>query len=246
MAMAKLWENVKNFFSGDNDYGFIDYSALACKNIVQEKNIQDIDFKISTTGDFSDIADNHCAATLITNLSRLYYKRFNAGIKLDESLDLLVEKSPDSKKYYSEDIGDADKNHEANNKTSFKNLAESKYMSNKKLFEEVHKFVPNGPVLRIISKGKKFFRQLNLKLSSKFIRRKSKYIATIEANKPVALLLIDGVFNWHWVLGIGYLIDADGQFYYRIIDNHNRKNTSYYIENKGSLYLYGRSLELKN
>lgn len=117
------------------------------------------------------------------------------------------------------------------------------YFNDTDVFLDVFKIVKNGPVLFLTFKAKRFFNQYNLKLDSKMLFTNKAIIKSINLNHPIALLLKKSLFNWHWVLCIGYRQYQD-KLYLKIIDGWS-KTYKYYLINDKSLLVYKSSLFLR-
>lgn len=136
-----------------------------------------------------------------------------------------------------------------NNRYNFHSVEEDLNLDNRDnaltLFKDIHKYVPNGPVLFLARKIKSYFSSKSIDIKYKKIPFK-KLLSSLDANKPVAILLADGLFNWHWVLAVGYRVYADGTLYLRLISNHDRTSQSYYIKNSGSWLAHACEYSIKN
>ena len=145
-------------------------------------------------GDFNSIAQNHCAATLVTNLALYFASRGKTNLK--------------------------------------------KNNSNLDTFVAVHKIVPNGPVLAITSKAVKYFSDCGYTLNygNESVNVDS-FVAGIKADRPMAVLLEDGVLSWHWVLGVGYRDYANSNgLYLRIVNGWVSNANVYYKPYVGSAF----------
>ena len=110
--------------------------------------------------------------------------------------------------------------------------------SDYKTFKALHRIIGNGPVLRIPSKIKRYFRLKDYDLYYKAIRRPSSLKDSIESGHPLTMLVSASLFNWHWILVIGWREYENGDFYVEIVDSWNRDETRFYkIESKLS-YLF--------
>ena len=122
-------------------------------------------------------------------------------------------------------------------------LAELKKLNDLEHFKLIHAYVPNGPVVFLARRIKRFFHDIGLDFKYRKIS-KTNIKQSLDNDKPVALLLADGLANWHWVLAIGYRIYPDGTLYLQLIDNHKNSTDSYYRINKGSWLAHACEYEL--
>lgn len=174
-----------NTFSSSSDWGFINSGNLPTGEISSSYSIPSLN-KVSwvSTGDFSDIASNHCGAVAVTNLA-LYFSA----------------------------IG----------------YTELKKESSYNTFVEVHKIVGNGPTATIADKAKTYFKNCGYTLKTNAVSTTFHYFRmTINANRPCAMLLTNGVKEAHWIIGVGYIVYKDGGTYMRIVDGWNHNSTRYY------------------
>lgn len=183
--------SLKTLILGDNNYGFITSKQLS--NISSIKTIVSNDMKFVCTSDFEDCANNHCAATLLTNLC-IFYKA----------------------KGYKNFIND-----------------------DKELFKDVHNKVHDGPILFLANKAKKYFNKYNYNLEINKLKDIEEIKESINLGIPCAMLLMDGLFNWHWVLVIGYKDN-----YLQILDNWHKDTNRYYLINNGSKLINVSSYKL--
>ena len=106
-----------------------------------------------------------------------------------------------------------------------------------KTFESVHQYIPDGPQPRIARKGAKYFRSRQSKLCYKSFRRWENIKNAITADCPVALLLVDGLFSWHWVLAVGYRRYQTGEAYLQIVTGWQRKPQYYQMDQGSFLFI---------
>lgn len=95
-------------------------------------------------------------------------------------------------------------------------------------FKEIHDLVGDGPVMILSKKARKYFYLHNYNLVINKLNSLEDIKKSIDDGIPCALLLENALFNWHWVLVVGYKDN-----YLEIIDNWNR-STRYYLINNGS------------
>lgn len=112
-----------------------------------------------------------------------------------------------------------------------------KKASDYEVFQALHRIIGNGPVLRISSKVKKYFKMKNYDLHYKSIRKPSSLKDSIEMGNPLSMLVSASWINWHWVLVLGWREYENGDFYIEIVDSWNRDETRFYkIESKLSYF----------
>lgn len=187
--------NIKKFLFGNNTYGFINGKHLP--NIsLDEKTIVNNNLKFVTTNDFKDCAKNHCAATLMMNLS-IYYA--NLGF------DKLINK----------DI--------------------------RNTFNNIHEYIGDGPIFFLESKAKRYIKKCGYILITNKLANIEEIKQCIDDGIPCAMLLMDALFNWHWVLAVGYKDN-----YLQIIDNWHKDVNRYYKLNEGSRFVFAFSMSIKN
>lgn len=150
----------------------------------------------AVTSDYADIARNHCAATMMTNLMLQRYGRAPM-------------------------CGDR-----------------------RALFQRIHHFLGNGPVLRIVGKANRYLaqegissrcRQWNrhlLEASPERLLRVARY--ELLAGRPCALLVAAAPFRWHWVLAISMQEERDGAMSLLIADGWHARRIYQYIPDHGS------------
>lgn len=91
------------------------------------------------------------------------------------------------------------------------------------LFEKVYAIMGNGPVVAMISKGRRFFNSMGCPAKIQRVKS-SRYIEEkIKNNIPVAVLVTGGLFKWHWIICVGVRTYADGSRYLIIVDNWNKR-----------------------
>ena len=56
----------------------------------------------------------------------------------------------------------------------------------------------------------------------------------INKKHPVGLLLMKNLFDWHWIMVVGYREYKSGQEYLRIVDGWNNTYNRFYKINNGS------------
>lgn len=112
------------------------------------------------------------------------------------------------------------------------------YFSHNDIFDEHHDWIGDGPVLWFANKTKKILRNKNINLKSRtyFFNKIERIKENIDNGNISTLLLTEALFNWHWVICVGYIEMEDGETVLIIVDNWNI-STRYYIPNKGSKFI---------
>lgn len=115
-----------------------------------------------------------------------------------------------------------------------------------KAFYKVHNIVGNGPKIFIAPKAKAIFIVYGYSLLSKNIKSFSELKQSINNNRPLGLLLYDGILNWHWVMAVGWREYNNGDQYIRIVDGWNATSNKYYKINSGSAWWSATSYAIKD
>lgn len=102
-------------------------------------------------------------------------------------------------------------------------------------FKEIHKIIGNGPVLTIAQGAKKYFKARGYDLSKSSLNSFDEIKIAIDNNQIIGILLSNGIFDWHWVLAIGYREYENGENYLRIINGWNNTSDIFYKINSGAL-----------
>ena len=152
----------------------------------------------AVTGDFTDVANNHCCATLLTNYSVFL---------------------------------DACRRRDAGRLRGY---------DYREVFNGVHHFVGNGPVLRIDPKANAWFASAGMNAHCKVIHGLSHgeraYLRIRDellGGNPCALLVAAGLFNWHWIMAVGFVEYEDGGHQLLIVDNWTRRGFHLYYPGNG-------------
>ena len=106
----------------------------------------------------------------------------------------------------------------------------------RKVFSDVHRHIPNGPVLLLKNKAARYFRAASLPVSVLSIKEEN-IREELEAGNPVAIMVAASVMQWHWILVVGYLTGEDSLVTYLIEDNWHRKGMYTYTPGIGSKLL---------
>lgn len=104
------------------------------------------------------------------------------------------------------------------------------------IFEKVHRYVGNGPVPKLSGKVKKIFHRCYRPVVHKHIRKNYEIKQAIDERKIITLLLMANLFDWHWVLCVGYREYFNGDFYLEVVDAwHNRGKRFYKLKSQAFL-----------
>ncbi len=106
----------------------------------------------------------------------------------------------------------------------------------KQIFTDVHRYIPNGPVLRLKNRAARFFRAAKLPIEVVSIKEEA-IQDELDAGNPVAIMVAASVMQWHWVLVVGYIFSEDGTRSYLIEDNWHRRGLYTYRPGIGSRLL---------
>lgn len=117
----------------------------------------------------------------------------------------------------------------------FKNLLAA---NNYDTFKHLHDLIGDGPVLSIAKNTKRYFKSRGYILESKRFRSFDKLKEHLEADHIVDMLLADAVFNWHFVLAVGYREYESGEKYIKIITGWDKSKEKYFKLNAGTLLAY--------
>ena len=96
-------------------------------------------------------------------------------------------------------------------------------------FDAVHSFVGNGPKLTVAYAARRFFRTRYYRLKHRQVKNFSEFAEAIAADRPVALLLAESLFNWHWVVALGWRKYESGEIYLRIVNGWENSSERFYL-----------------
>ena len=125
------------------------------------------------------------------------------------------------------------------NEIGYKNLLDNDI---DKTFNDIYKIIKNGPVLRLDSKAKKYFKAKKYNLNSKRIKGFDQIKKSIDLNHPCIMLLMKNPFSWHYCVVVGYRIYEDKK-YVEVIDNWHT-TSRFYMLNKESIVVLCRKYYL--
>jgi len=104
-------------------------------------------------------------------------------------------------------------------------------------FKAVHQIVGNGPVMTIARHAEKYFSSRGYRLKHRSVEDIPAIKAAAANGRPCGILLIGGLFAWHWVIGVGWRqYAANGDFYIRINNNWDGSADTYYKPETGSAW----------
>lgn len=113
----------------------------------------------------------------------------------------------------------------------------------KKTFEHIHKMTGNGPVITTARTAQKYFAQRGYKLSYRNVGSFEEIKKAINGQMPLSLLIMQSLFEWHWVMGIGYLDSKDYDFV-RIINAWDDTDDRFYLINKGAVFISAKEYQI--
>lgn len=113
-------------------------------------------------------------------------------------------------------------------------------------FSTIHNHVGNGPKLLLSQKANLYFKQRGYDLKYTSFRSHDGIKKSISENKPLALLVCAEVFEWHWVMVVGWVQDESKDFYVKIVTGWDSKTLKYYKLGRGSCWLFATSYTIDN
>lgn len=104
-------------------------------------------------------------------------------------------------------------------------------------FEAVHDIVGNGPVMMIAGHAETYFSNRGYDLNHSSVGDTAAIKTATTNDRPCGILLADGLFAWHWIIGVGWRqYTTSGDFYIRVNDNWNGSVNTYYKPGTGSAW----------
>ena len=103
-----------------------------------------------------------------------------------------------------------------------------------KIFARAYAMIGEGPALFIGHKVKRLFSSYKKKVKTRVYRSRDKIKKSIIRRRLSILLLANGLFDWHYVLCLGYRTYESGDDYLILADGWT-KTLTYYKINAGSL-----------
>lgn len=104
-------------------------------------------------------------------------------------------------------------------------------------FKAVHKIIGNGPVMMIAEGTKQYFKDRGYSLSASSVDDFSNMKSAADNDEIQGVLLADGIFNWHWILAVGYRQYNSGGDYMRIVNGWDNTIDIFYKVNSGSVWI---------
>lgn len=104
-------------------------------------------------------------------------------------------------------------------------------------FKKVYDIVGPGPVMTIADEAKQYFKERGYTLKYSSVGYFSGVKTAIGNDRPLGILLCNGIVDWHWVLCVGYREYTTGDDYMRIVDGWNNTANRFYKVNSGSLWV---------
>lgn len=112
-------------------------------------------------------------------------------------------------------------------------------ISNDKIevFKKLHALIGNGPVVTIAGGLDKYFSSLRYDLRFSNLGNLESIKNALVNDRIIGILLAKDLFNWHWVLGLGYREYEDGSVYIRILNGWDNAIDKFYMIHSGSLWI---------
>ena len=110
--------------------------------------------------------------------------------------------------------------------------------SEEETFDAVYEIMGDGPKLTVAfeANAKEYFSDCGYTLQSNGVAGFDGIITAVHNERPIAMLLANGIFKWHWVLGVGWRsYDTVGGDYIQIMNGWDRNTDVFYRRNSGSL-----------
>ncbi|MCL1914790.1 MAG: hypothetical protein FWG10_13175 [Eubacteriaceae bacterium] len=105
-------------------------------------------------------------------------------------------------------------------------------------FFSLYKLIGNGPVARLAPKAARYFSGKETILNYKPVHSQKLVAEAIDNNRLCSVLISDCLFNWHWVICVGYVRYKSGRFFMQVVDGWNDTVDRYYEPNSGSAWMY--------
>lgn len=112
------------------------------------------------------------------------------------------------------------------------------------LFVAIHRFVGNGPVLRLQNRANRYFqsaglpircRQVNRRITERRPDRLTDLVQReLAAGRPCALMVAASPLDWHWVLALAAKQDRAGSVLFCIADGWHARRVYWYTPDAGS------------
>ena len=95
--------------------------------------------------------------------------------------------------------------------------------------------IPDCPQMFIAPGAKSYCSSRGYILNSSSVGSYSGFVDAIAADRPCALLLANELFDWHWVLVVGWHTYTGSECYVRIVTGWDQTSTYFYRIHDGSL-----------
>ena len=116
----------------------------------------------------------------------------------------------------------------------------------KDTFKEVHSIVGNGPTLFLAKNANSYFSNKGYGLEYSSFRSLEGLKKSIAEGKPIGFLLGAGVFEWHWVMTVGWIQYESGELYIKIVTGWDSSGYKYYKLGSGSCWLSSTAYTIKD
>ncbi|MCI6965803.1 hypothetical protein MR810_01640 [bacterium] len=109
--------------------------------------------------------------------------------------------------------------------------------SKRDTYVAVHGIVNDGPTLAIAGSATTYFSNRGYSLNHSGVGNAAAIKTATTNNRPCGILLADGLFAWHWIIGVGWRqYSSSDDFYIRINNNWDNTVNIYYKPGTGSLW----------
>lgn len=115
----------------------------------------------------------------------------------------------------------------------------------KDTFNAVHTIVGNGPKMFLAKKSSLYFSQRGYRLEYSSFRSLENIKKSIGENNPIGFLLCAGIFEWHWVMAVGWLQYESGDVYIKIVTGWDSTGVKYYKLGSGSCWMSATAYAIK-
>lgn len=113
------------------------------------------------------------------------------------------------------------------------------------LFKKFYSEIGNGPVFFIAKKIQRTFKDLGKDVEYFSTRDLGEIKDALDQNHMGILLLANGLFDWHYVIVLGYRLYENEELYLIIMDGWTKDRRRFYKINSGSLLLSASFYKLK-
>lgn len=104
-------------------------------------------------------------------------------------------------------------------------------------FKSLHSIIGNGPVMSLSKGLRKYFASRGYRLSYGNLGSLKEIKQAVDKGRIVGALLAKNLFNWHWVLIVGYREYSDGTTFVRLINGWDKTIDKFYSLHSGSIWI---------